>query len=512
MNDENKTKDQIISEISELREQIAELERLEVAEIIEHQQALKALQQSEDKFYKAFHCYPDIITISTFNEGRYIEVNEAYLILVGYEIDEVIGRTVDELGIWDDPQERKRVLAEIKIKGSIRNYEMLFQTKTKELITALISVDLIDIGGEAHLLFVGKDISDRKIMEEALRLSEERFAKAFNASPITMSISTVEDGRFLDVNDSFCRTLGSNNREQILGRTSLEIGFWVDLLDRQKVKQSIINNVSVSNMEIQFRKICGDIKLGLYSAERVDINGEICILSLFHDLTEQRQLEIEISRLERLNLVGEMAASIGHEIRNPMTTVRGYLQILRENHMEDIVCFDLMIEEMDSANEIITEFLSLAKNKTMELKKVNLNAILKSVFPLLQANAVLQDKAIILVMEEVPDLLLDENEIRQLILNLVNNGLDAIPAGKIVQINTFMENINVVLSVQDQGSGISQETLEKIGTPFYTTKKSAPGLGLAVCYGIAARHQAKINIQTGSSGTRFQVRFKNNYL
>lgn len=508
MNDENDTKDQLVSEITALRKRIAELEKLEVAEIIEHQQTLKALQQSENKFYKIFHSYPDSIIISTLNEGRYIEVNKGYSTLVGYKLDEVIGRTSDELGIWDDPQERERILEELQKNGVIRNHEIRFRTKSKDLLTTLISVDKIEIAGESHLLFVVKDISDRKKMEEALRVSEERFYKAFNASPITMSISKAEDGRFLDVNNSFCHTLGSN-REEILGKTSFEIAFWADLLDRHKVKENIINNISVSNFEIEYRKISGEIRLGLYFAERVDINGEICILSIFHDLTEQRQMEIEISRLDRLNLVGEMAASIGHEIRNPMTTVRGYLQLLRDNqdHWEDIDCFDLMIEELDSANIIISEFLSLAKNKTIELKKIDLNAILRSVFPLLQAKAMLQDKKVVLEMESVPKLLLDEKEIRLLIINLVNNGLDAIPAGEIVQISTLMENSNVVLAVRDRGCGIVQENLKKLGTPFYTTKENAPGLGLAVCYGIATRHQAKIDINTGSSGTTVQVRF-----
>lgn len=500
----------MLEEVVELRRRIAELERAKFADIIENMQAVIALQLSEEKFLKAFHCCPDIISISTLHGGRYIDVNEAFLTQVGYELDEVIGRNVSELGIWDVPQERARLLKEIREKGSIRNREMFFRTKNNDLLTALISADMIDIAGESYLLFVAKDISDRKRMEEALRLSEERFYKAFNASPVTMSISTVEEGKLLDINDSFCRTLGCK-RADVLGRTTYEIGFWVDVMDREKVKQSILNNVSVINKEVKFRKISGDIRLGLFSAERVDIHGEICILSLFNDLTDHRQMEMEISRLDRLNLVGEMAASIGHEIRNPLMTVRGYLQLLIDNqdHLQDKDSLDLMIEELDSANEIITEFLSLARNKQIELKAVNLNKILKSIFPLLQANAMLQDKIVVLEPKEIPYLLLDEKEIRQLVLNLVNNGLEAISMGKIVHIRTYMENTEVILSVQDQGCGIAQDILAQLGTPFFTTKENGTGLGLAVCYGIATRHNAKIEIQTTSYGSTFIVRFKN---
>jgi len=500
----------LLAELNEARKRVAELEKIKYAEIIEHMQAVIALQLSEEKFQKAFQRCPDIISISTLHEGRYIDVNEAFLTAVGYEPDEVIGRNVNELCIWDIPLEREELLKEIQEKGGIRNREMYFRTKNNDLLTALISADMINIAGEAHLLFVAKDISDRKRMEEALCLSEERFSKAFNASPVTMSISTVEEGRFLDINDSFCHTLGCN-RSEVLGRTVYEIGFWVDESERERVKQSILHNISVINKEVQFRKICGDIRLGIFSAERVDINGEICMLSLFNDLTDQRQMEMEISRLDRLNLVGEMAASIGHEIRNPLTTVRGYLQILIDNeeYLQDKDCLDLMIEELDKANEIITEFLSLAKNKQIELKAVNLNVILKSIFPLLQANAMLQDKAVILETKEIPFMLLDEKEIRLLVFNLVNNGLEAISTGQIVHIRTFIENTDVILSVQDQGCGIPREILAKLGTPFFTTKEHGTGLGLAVCYGIAARHHARIEIHTSSIGSTFLVRFKN---
>lgn len=510
MSDPKICKDQIVAEISALRKRLHELEGLEVAGKIEHQQALRALQRSEDKFYKAFHCCPHIITISTLEEGRYVEVNDAFSTVVGYEPEEVVGRTASELNVWEIPEERERILKAIENQGSIRNLEMRFVTKSLQPLTTLISADQIDIAGEKQLLFVVKDISDRKKMEESLRVSEELFYKAFNASPLTMSITTVEEGLFLDVNNSFCRTLGGN-RSDILGHTSLDIAFWVNKHDRDEVKESILNNIPVINKEIQFRKISGEKRFGHYSAERVEIAGQICILSFVHDLTERKQMEIEISRLDRLNLVGEMAASIGHEIRNPMTTVRGYLQLLRENpaYTEDLECMDLMLEELDGANEIITEFLSLAKNKTVELKVMNLNSILKSIYPLLQANAVLQDKEILLEMQELPDLMLDEKEIRMLILNLVNNGLDAITPGKTVKINTYMEDSFSILAVQDTGCGISQDILEEIGTPFFTTKENRPGLGLAVCYGIAVRHKAKIDIQTETNITTFLVKFSN---
>lgn len=166
-----------------------------------------------------------------------------------------------------------------------------------------------------------------------------------------------------------------------------------------------------------------------------------------------------------------------------------------------------MIDELDRANSIITEFLSLAKNRTVSKKMLNLNSIVEVLFPLIQADAMRSDKFIQIEIGDIPDLLLDDKEMRQLVLNLVRNGLEAMPPGGRLTIKTFYEGENVVLAVQDEGRGIEQDVLEKLGTPFYTTKDSGTGLGLAVCYSIAARHNASIRVKTGPSGTTFSVVF-----
>ena len=232
----------------------------------------------------------------------------------------------------------------------------------------------------------------------------------------------------------------------------------------------------------------------------------------YRDISERRMFEKEMARMDRLNLVGQMAAGIGHEVRNPMTTVRGFLQLLgdKEEFKQSKDYFDLMIEELDRANSIITEFLSLAKNKAVNLKPLSLNRLIENILPLIQADAMVSDKDIAVELQETEVLPLDEKEIRQLVLNLVRNGLDAMSGSGNLTIRTFMEGDEVVLTVKDEGSGIKSEDMEKIGTPFFTTKENGTGLGLATCFSITARHNAKIQIDTGSSGTTFFVRFKQN--
>lgn len=224
---------------------------------------------------------------------------------------------------------------------------------------------------------------------------------------------------------------------------------------------------------------------------------------------KQKEIEKQIARLDRLNIIGEMAASIAHEVRNPMTTVRGFLQMLakKEHNSPHISFYHIMIEELDRANGIITEFLSLAKNKAVNLKYANLNKIIRAIVPLIEADARVSNKNILLELSEIPDLFIDEKEIRQIILNMVRNGLEAMKDRGEVRIRTYCEGEVVVMAIADQGPGIKKEILENIGIPFQTTKENGTGLGLPVCYSIAARHNAKISVNTGDNGTEFFVKF-----
>lgn len=221
------------------------------------------------------------------------------------------------------------------------------------------------------------------------------------------------------------------------------------------------------------------------------------------------QMNAEMKRLDGLNLIGQIAASIAHEIRNPMSAVRGFLQLLgaKPKLLEYQNYFQLMIEELDSANLIITEFLSLGRNNPMVLKVKNLNTIIRKLHPMIQADALENDLNVVVELQDIPNFELDEQEIRQLILNITRNGLEAMVAGGIFTIKTHQERGNVVISFTDQGTGIPPEILENIGKPFVTTKESGTGLGLAVTYNIVHRHGGTINIETGAKGTTFVIRF-----
>jgi signal transduction histidine kinase len=287
------------------------------------------------------------------------------------------------------------------------------------------------------------------------------------------------------------------------------MNIWAEEQQRQAIERVKNEDDSVTNLETVFRNKKGEERNALWSGETITLYGEPCLLGAWIDITERKKYEKEVARLDRLELMGQIAGGIAHEIRNPMTVVRGYLQMLQfnEEFASQRKRFDTMIGEIDRANAIISEFLSLTKDKPEEMKIQNINGIVAALVPLIQADAAKSQVTVSVDLADVPDLNLDEKEIRQVVLNLVRNGLEAMPQNGGLEIKTSRNNDRVVLSIKDRGNGIPPDVLEKLGTPFFTTKETGTGLGLSICYRIAESHNAMIEIETGESGTTFMVSF-----
>lgn len=354
-----------------------------------------------------------------------------------------------------------------------------------------------------------RDITERKQAEKALRSSEEKYRRIVETA--NEGILIIDNNNRIEfANRKMADMLGYGPFEML----NMSLFNLVQEGDHQ-ITEAILAKMRCaqqSEFDIKLKTQDGNPFWGICSTTNIhDSRGRYQgSLAMVTDITERKKLEEEMLQLDRLNLVGQIAAGIGHEIRNPMTAVRGYLQFLmtEEPFNQRQEMFELMIEELDRSNSIITEFLLLARNKAVELEVLNINQIIEALFPLIKVDAVSSDKNICLQLGTIKALLLDNKEMRQLIMNLVRNGLEAMDPGGTVTIKTYSDSDDIILEVTDQGKGIHTDIMPKLGTPFFTTKDQGTGLGLPICYGIASRHNAVIDIQTGPQGTTFLVRFK----
>lgn len=231
---------------------------------------------------------------------------------------------------------------------------------------------------------------------------------------------------------------------------------------------------------------------------------------LAQDITELRHLQSEVGRMERLSLVGQMAASITHEIRNPMAVIRGFVQLIQERSPKNQAeYFRIVIEELDRANMIISDFLSLAQNRALIMEPSSLHDVINELVPLLHADANLRGQSVeVSLCEHLPLIMMNEREIKQLLLNIARNGMEAMGHKGSLNISTRCTESKVELRIADQGVGIPQEQMKHLFEPFFSTKTQGTGLGLPLCLSIAERHNGRIDVESREGeGTAFIVTF-----
>lgn len=448
--------------------------------------------------------------------GNILEANPEIVPMFGYSDEELIGQHVSRLiPDWDRLLQQQGLLECEAIR------------KEGERFPAEVQLGQAHVGGAPFIVCSIRNVIDRKQLEQEreqqyvvleamvqdrtrklveanqeLTESKTRFQQMFVSNPCLMFIRRLADGRLIDVNESLLHYTGFAREELIHHAQDV-----LNIRSTSESSDSYKQGEACRNVQIEYCTKVGAPKEGLLSVEIIELLGESCELGVIADITEKVKWEREMARLGRLNLVGEMAAGIAHEIRNPMTTIRGFLQMCKGKASIQEEYVDIMLEELARANGIITEYLSLAKNRVTHFQRCSLNEIVLNLLPLLEADALLTGKSVQPELEPIPDLMLDEKEVRQLILNLAINGLESMVSQGTLILRTYEESNYVILEVRDQGLGIRPEWMEKLGTPFFTTKDEGTGLGLAVCYSIAARHKAAIQVDSGSEGTTFYVRF-----
>lgn len=492
-------------------------------DITEIKETQKTLKNQEIMMANIIDFLPDAILVID-NNGTLLSWNRAAEKMTGILAEEIIGQNNYAYSIPFYGM-RRPTLADITLNNgsnwskSYSNFKKNGLTVYGEHFCPAIGNSGAFLSGTAAPLYnsdnkiIGaieciRDITEWHNRQQALHHSELKFHRAFNCSPSLMAITKLKTGEFIEVNNRFCEATGYL-RENVIGTSSADL-FWTYPEEREYFKNKMCKSGSIRNMEIRFKTRFNEVRTGLLSSDLFSLEGKEFMITSVFDITEHKQMQENIARLAQLHLVGEIAANFGHEIRNPMTAVRGFLQLIKDNQSISQIdeYLTIIIDEIDRANYIVSEFLSLARNKALELKPHNLNEIINAISPLIQAQAVSQETMFKTCLGNIPDLLLDDKEIRQLILNLVNNGLEAMCSGGTLTISTFVENNEVILAVTDEGPGISPEIQDIISRPFFTTKKTGTGLGLAICYSIANHHDAHITISTSSDGTTFYVHFK----
>jgi two-component system, sporulation sensor kinase B len=235
----------------------------------------------------------------------------------------------------------------------------------------------------------------------------------------------------------------------------------------------------------------------------------IIVVYIIETLREKEMNKIKLQQSERVKLIGEMAASVAHEVKNPLTIVMGFTQLLKseENLTEkQLSSIELIHSELQRAEKIIYDYLSLAKSKSEDVEEIDLAEVAQNVTKVMGSYAKLNQVSIVNNIQNSYYLSANQSEISQVLLNLIKNGIEAIEEKGEIILNATKTGSNVEVSITDNGKGMTDEEVDRLGTSFYTTKTSGTGLGLLVCFKIIDSHKGKIDVKSKKGeGTSFTI-------
>ncbi|MBP0725468.1 PAS domain-containing protein [Bacillus sp. RG28] len=341
--------------------------------------------------------------------------------------------------------------------------------------------------------------------------------KELNALKIALNEATIfavtdTNDNIIYANDRFCN-ISKYTKEELIGKNHHDISF-----SGYHSKEFFQNIWACIQQGLVWKgEIRNKAKDGTYYwvdttiVPFVDHEGKTYQhISIQNDVTEQKRTEEMLIKSEKLSLVGELAAGIAHEIRNPLTTIKGFVQLLDQDSEDKKHLYtDTILNEIDRINFIVNEFMVLAKPHAVFFSKCNIVEIIKSLKYLLEAEAILKNVIIIDAYESDEMFLFGEkNQLKQVFLNLIKNAIEAMPFGGIITISITKTAQDILISIQDNGVGMSDEQVKRIGEPFYTTKETGNGLGLMMCYKIIRDHNGKMSVQSQlNKGTNFLITF-----
>lgn len=495
----------------------------------------RSLRESEERFRSLSE--QSLQGIYIIKDGKMIFANDMVCEITGYSQDEILDWSPGEVIKLVHPDDKDFVLKQMRRKQAgdsevVPLYEFRIIDKKGKIKWLLLHSKTIRYEGGTALEAVIMDITKRKMAEEALRDSEKKFSTIFYASPNSITISVIGDGRFIEVNESFLRLTGYT-REEVIGHTSLELNIWAKSEDRDFVTRGLQAHGAVRNLEVEFRVKSGETRQGLFSGEVIHLGGEPYLLAVTNDISEIKQTqdalketEGQLRQMQKMEAMGRLAGGVAHDFNNLLTVIIGYSALISRRLTKDNPLWE-NIQEIgkagSQASTLTRQLLAFSRKQVLQPRVLNINNVVANVEKMIRR---LIGEDIELVSVLYPDLgqiKADPGQIEQVIMNLVVNARDAMPRGGRIIIETSNVNLDklharqhlqmepgsyIMLAVSDDGCGMEKETLSHVFEPFYTTKEKGKGtgLGLSTVYGIVKQSGGYIRAYSEPGrGTTFKI-------
>jgi PAS domain S-box-containing protein len=426
--------------------------------------------------------------IYTFSEGKIAQEH-------GRMTEAVFGKTLAEAS---GPIYAKflKEYYERAYRGEVVSYELSLPHRDSVLFTTLSPI--VENGKVVEVVGSSSDITTLKQMEEDLKKSNQRIHNILES--ITEGFFAMDhEWRFTYINTQGAKML-MKTKEELLGNSALDVFPY----DEYEWCYMHYEKALIQQVPIKFESFLNQMWL----EERVYPTPE-GISVYFVDVTEAKESAEYLRKSDKLTAVGQLAAGVAHEIRNPLTALRGFVQLIQSTSDEKHKGYtDIMLSELERIEFIISEFLVLAKPQVVTFHEHDLITLMKQTITIVETQANINNVQIQAQFESnLPLIRCEPNQLKQVFINILKNAIEAMPHGGEIKISlSRADDQNILIRFTDQGCGISEERMTKLGEPFYTTKEKGTGLGLMVSYKIIESHRGRISVHSQESkGTSFDI-------
>jgi len=484
----------------------------------------KELRESEEKFRNLFERVRHGIFISA-KEGHFLDCNQALLEMVGYRDKEEFLNIDIAKDLYVNPEDRKAFQRLIEKQGFVKDLEVEFKKRNGEKITVLLTAHTKrdDKGEIVGYEGINIDISDRKRMEKELKEAND-FLMNLIESSVDGIIVTNMKGNILIFNKGAEIMLGYK-AEEVVEKMNIRSIYQPGVAEEvmEKLRSPDFGGVGkLTSFPILHRRKDGELIEGDLSAALIyDEKGkEIASVGIFKDLRERLRMERELQKTqqallhsEKLAAMGRLTSQIAHELNNPIYGIMNTLELLKtevppESKRRRIL--ELSLSETQRLAEMLRNMLSFSKPEEEKRRPVNINELVEGILLVMEKQ--MREANITLATffdDGIPEVMASTNQMRQVMLNVIKNAKEAMPKGGTLTVRTARENNNVVIHIQDTGTGIPEGIRDRIFEAFFTTKSKVKGvgLGLSVCYGIIRDHGGEIKVESEEGkGTTFTIR------